>query len=101
MPIACSDGEAEPPVEIGRRVEIAHGMNDVIEAARHFQSLRSSSAKAEDPVITSAPIYNERRGLLDARRSLSSGLACADPLAGHDDRERSTPAPAQLSPAPA
>ena len=35
MPIAAPHGEAEPPVERRGRVEIAHGMNDVIEAARH------------------------------------------------------------------
>ena len=35
MPVAGADGEAEPPIESGGRVEIAHGMNDMVETARH------------------------------------------------------------------
>ena len=35
MPVARADRKAEPPVEIGGRVEIAHRVDDVVEAARH------------------------------------------------------------------
>jgi hypothetical protein len=53
MPIACSDGETEPAIEIGRCVEIVYGMNDVIEAARHCNPLCCHPAKSDDPVTTS------------------------------------------------
>ena len=35
MLVARADGEAELAIERRRRVEIAHGVNDVIEAASH------------------------------------------------------------------
>jgi uncharacterized linocin/CFP29 family protein len=35
MPVARADGKAEAAIKRGRRVEIAHGVNDVIETARH------------------------------------------------------------------
>ena len=35
MTVARADGEAQPPIEIGGGVEIAHRMHDVVEAARH------------------------------------------------------------------
>src|SRR5205807_7274564 len=35
MPIASADGEAEPAIKLCPGVEVAHGMDDVIEAARH------------------------------------------------------------------
>ena len=35
MAVARADGEAKPPIEIGGRLEIAHGVNDMVEAARH------------------------------------------------------------------
>jgi len=35
MPVARADGEAEPPVELGCRLEIAHRMDDVVEPAGH------------------------------------------------------------------
>src|SRR6266498_422480 len=35
MPVARADGEAQPSVELGCGGEIAHRMNDVVEATRH------------------------------------------------------------------
>src|SRR5713226_8936274 len=35
MPVARADGEAEPAIERGRGVEVAHGMDDMVEAAPH------------------------------------------------------------------
>ena len=35
MPVARTDGEAEPAIELGRRVEIVHRMNDMVETAGH------------------------------------------------------------------
>ena len=35
MAIARADGEAEAAIERGGRVEIAHGVDDVIDAAGH------------------------------------------------------------------
>ena len=34
MPIARSDGKAQPLIERSRGLEIAHGVNDVVKAAR-------------------------------------------------------------------
>src|SRR5436189_1788242 len=51
----------------------------------------SSSAKADDPVRSAVPISLEHLGILDARRSLSSGGARADPLAGMTVRCRGDP----------
>jgi hypothetical protein len=33
--VSCSDRETKAPVQIRRRIEIAHGMNDMVEASRH------------------------------------------------------------------
>ena len=38
MAVARPDREAEPPVKLRRRVEIADGMDDVIETAGHQAS---------------------------------------------------------------
>ena len=35
MPVARADGEAEAAIKLRRRVEIAHGMDDMVEAAGH------------------------------------------------------------------
>src|SRR5262245_42220209 len=35
MAVARADGEAEPPIELGRRLEIAYRMDDVIKPAGH------------------------------------------------------------------
>jgi hypothetical protein len=35
MPVARADGETEAAIKFGRCVEIAHGVNDVVETARH------------------------------------------------------------------
>jgi hypothetical protein len=47
VPVSRADREAEPPVKRRRRVEIAHRMNDMIEAARHpvLSGLRISRRK--------------------------------------------------------
>jgi hypothetical protein len=39
--IARTDGEAEATIKRSGRVEIAHGMNDMVEAARHEQASAS------------------------------------------------------------
>src|SRR5262249_22333947 len=35
MAVARADGEAEPPIKFGGRVEVAHGMDHVVEPAGH------------------------------------------------------------------
>ena len=35
MTIARTDGETEPAVQIGRRIEVSYGMDDMVEASRH------------------------------------------------------------------
>jgi hypothetical protein len=44
MPIARADREPEPPIKLGRSVEIAHGMDNVIESARHESHSQNSAA---------------------------------------------------------
>ena len=34
MPVARSDGKAQPLIERSRGIEVAHGVNDVVKAAR-------------------------------------------------------------------
>ncbi len=41
MAVARPDREAEPPIGVGRGVEVAHGMDDMVEASGHWQSLTS------------------------------------------------------------
>jgi hypothetical protein len=43
MAIARTDGEAEPTVQIGRRVEVPYSMNDMVEASRHCGRLHQSA----------------------------------------------------------
>src|SRR6266853_1472966 len=38
VPIAGADGEAEPAIKLGPRLEIAHGVDNVIKAAGHGPS---------------------------------------------------------------
>ena len=40
MAVARPDGETQPPIEIGSRIEVAHRVNDVVEAARQRFTLR-------------------------------------------------------------
>ena len=42
MAVARADREAEPPVQIGAGIEIAHGMDDVIETAAMVSALSPS-----------------------------------------------------------
>ena len=49
MAVARADREAEPPVQIGRGVEIAHRMDDVIEAARHSVPFGATVATPSSP----------------------------------------------------
>src|SRR5262249_40852790 len=37
MTVARADGEAEPSIELGCRLEIAHSMDDVVESAGHLK----------------------------------------------------------------
>jgi hypothetical protein len=42
MAIARADGEAEAAIKRGGRVEIAHGMDDMVETAGHNRNLAGS-----------------------------------------------------------
>ena len=44
MPVAGADIKTKSPIKIGRGIEVAHRMNDVIEPARHHGSQYPSRA---------------------------------------------------------
>src|SRR5262249_37239901 len=44
MLVARADGEAEPTIELGRRLEIAHRMDDVVDAAGHRRHFTAENA---------------------------------------------------------
>jgi hypothetical protein len=52
MPVARSDGEAEPVIELGGRVEIAHRMDHMVEAAGHVPLLyRRERGRLQEHVL--------------------------------------------------
>src|SRR6476469_6812212 len=46
MPVARTDGEAEPTIEPGRPLEIAHRMDDMVKTARHRSCLHFTAENA-------------------------------------------------------
>jgi hypothetical protein len=63
MAVARADGEAKAAIKLGRRVEIAHGMDYVIEAARHEspfvdQTLPSFSVMHQLSTAAHSPIWD-------------------------------------------
>ena len=63
MPVARADREAKAAIKLGRRVEIVHGMNDVIKAAHHDrpfvdQTLPSFSVMHQLNKAVHSPIWD-------------------------------------------
>jgi len=58
VPVARADDETEPLVQRPARVEVAHRVNDMVEAARHPSSIRGSSpdSKSGAALIVSADL---------------------------------------------
>jgi hypothetical protein len=58
--VARADGEAEPPIQLGAGIEIAHGMNDMVETARHVRLLCLLSLPGA-AALRHPPIYRKKK----------------------------------------
>src|SRR5262249_45807163 len=110
MLVACADGEAEPTIELCRRLEIAHRMDDVVEAAGHRRHFTAENAVGcRNMFLIEASVHRARfrrawPAIPDRLRTYSTSLRARRAIprragSGGPGFRRLPPAPSRTRPA--